>query len=64
MVLAKPFCLRCPTCKQPMKHFTEILFVEGFLIVVNGVCCGSEITSGELEILKQFPTRDLNEKVH
>lgn len=64
MVLAKPLQLRCPRCKNLMNHFTEIIFVEGFVIVVNGICCGAEITSGELKVLDLFPSKGTEERTH
>jgi hypothetical protein len=64
VLLAKPFNLRCPRCKQNMQTFSEILFVEGFLVVVNGICCGYEITSGEMEILGLLPDKGTDTKAH
>lgn len=63
MVIAKPFKFRCPRCREVITHYTEILFVDGFLIVVNGVCCGYEITSGEIPILSLFSSCT-QEKTH
>ena len=63
MVIARPFELRCPRCRKKMTSFTEILFLDNFTVVVNGICCSAEITSGELNILELLPSKS-NEKTH
>jgi hypothetical protein len=55
-IIARPFQLRCPRCKELMDHFTEILFVSDYTIVVNGTCCNKSITSGPMNVLELFPT--------
>jgi hypothetical protein len=46
-----------------MVNFTRILFLEDFKIIVEGICCGAEITSGELEILRLLPMEN-DERTH
>lgn len=57
MVIAKEFSLRCPRCKNEMTHFTQIMFCDDYTVVVNGLCCGVQITSGPINILELLPTR-------
>ena len=64
MVLARPFRLNCPRCKQPMKTFTSILFIEDYKVIVEGICCGAEITSGEMNVLELFPSKGMYEVTH
>lgn len=55
MVKVSPVIIRCPTCRKPMIHFTQILFGSNFTVILNGQCCGAEITSGELNIMQLLP---------
>jgi hypothetical protein len=55
--LVRPFKLHCPTCRQVMVHFTEIIFLDNFKVVVEGVCCGHVVTSGEIDILSLLPLK-------
>lgn len=64
MVVARPFCLRCPRCHEVMKTFTSIIFVEDYKVIVDGICCGAQITSGEMEVLSLFPSKGIVEVTH
>jgi hypothetical protein len=38
-----------------MVSFHSVIFTDRFTIILEGNCCGNEITSGELEILSLMP---------
>ena len=58
ITLSKPLpTIKCPKCGKGIK-VTELLFNSNFTIIVNGHCCGYEITSGELNILSLVPSKE------
>lgn len=61
---SRTFCIRCPRCRQPMTSYTAVIFLSNFSVVIEGVCCGAEITSGELNILELMPEEPDPKKCH
>lgn len=59
----QPVSVRCPTCRQVMRNFTEVLFTSNYTVILEGECCGAVITSGELNILALMP-HDEKERRH
>ena len=47
-----------------MSSFTEILFTNQYTVVINGTCCGKQITSGEMNVLELMPNADKGEVTH
>jgi hypothetical protein len=61
--IARKHSIACPNCRQEIQSYHSIWFVENYTVVIEGRCCGEEITSGERNILGLFPT-SVKEKSH
>lgn len=44
-VKAYKFDLKCPRCGKQINRITEIVFLSDWTMIVDGQCCGIEITS-------------------
>lgn len=58
MKIATTIGFRCPVCKELCTAFDEVIFTEDYHIVVNWRHCKRHLTSGEVNALELFPTKD------